>query len=133
MPLIININTINMAKKILLIEDDVYLLNIYVTKLQKAGFECLTAESGEKGLELAQEKNPDLILLDILFPGKIGGFEVLQKLKAEARTSDIPVFLLTNLKDDKTISNGLKLGALGYFIKTATSPDDIIKSINNFI
>ncbi len=122
-----------MAKKILLIEDDVYLLNIYATKLKEAKFEVVTAESGEVGLELAKKEKPDLILLDILFPGKISGFEVLKSLKADATMMNIPVLLLTNLKDDKTISEGLKLGALGYFTKTDTTPDDIIKSVENFI
>jgi len=122
-----------MAKKILLIEDDVYLLNIYATKLKEAKFEVVTAESGEVGLELAKKEKPDLILLDILFPGKISGFEVLKSLKADATMMNIPVLLLTNLKDNKTISEGLKLGALGYFTKTDTTPDDIIKSVENFI
>lgn len=122
-----------MAKKIILIEDDTYLLDIYATKLKGAGFEVITAESGEKGLELVQKEKPNLILLDILFPGKISGFEVLKKLKADAETMDIPVLLLTNLKDNKTISEGLKLGAIGYFTKADTTPDDIIKSVENFI
>lgn len=122
-----------MAKKILLIEDDIYLLNIYATKLNEAKFEVITAESGEAGLELAKKEKPDLILLDILFPGKIGGFEVLKNLKADATMMNIPVLLLTNLKDNKTISEGLKLGALGYFTKTDTTPDDIIKGVENFI
>lgn len=122
-----------MAKKILLVEDEEYLVNIYLTKLKSEKFEVTTATSGEDGLRKALIEKPDLILLDIMLSGKLNGLDVLQKLKSENSTMNTPVLLLTNIKDEDTISEGLKLGAVGYFTKTDTTPDDIVKNIKNFI
>ena len=91
--------------KILLIEDDPFLLSMYSTKFEIEKFNVVVADDGEKGLALANKEAPDIILLDILMP-KMNGFEVLENLKAVKKTKDIPVILLTNLNQKDEIEKG---------------------------
>ena len=79
-------------KSILLVEDDEFLAELYATKLNLEGFEVSLAVDGEKGLKLAKEVEPDLVLLDIILP-KMDGFEVLKGIKADPKIKNIPVIL----------------------------------------
>ena len=118
--------------KILLIEDDVFLSNIYSKKFESEGFEMLIALDGEKGLKLALSKEPDLILLDLLLPG-LNGFEVLKALRKDERAKKIPVILLTNLSQKEDIEKGLALKADDYLIKTHFMPSEIVEKIKKFL
>lgn len=118
--------------KILLIEDDVFLSNIYSKKFESEGFEVLVALDGEKGIRLALSKNPDLILLDLLLPG-IDGFEVLRGIKEDEQAKNIPVLLLTNLSQKEDIQKGLALGADDYLIKTHFMPSEIVQKVKRFL
>ena len=118
--------------KILLIEDDQFLLSMYVTKFQLENFEVVSASDGIKGLELAREVKPDIILLDILMP-KLNGFEVLEKLKAGKKTAKIPVILLTNLSQKDEIERGISLGADDYLIKAHFLPAEVVSKIQKVI
>lgn len=122
----------NKKIKILLVEDDVFLSNIYAKKFESEGFEILAALDGEKGLRLALSKEPDLILLDLLLPG-IDGFEVLKGIKNNELTKNIPVLLLTNLSQKEDIQKGLSLGANDYLIKTHFMPSEIVAKVKNFL
>ena len=102
--------------------------DLYRTKFALEGFEVLTAYDGEKGWDLAQKKLPDAILLDLVLP-KMGGFEVLANLKAEAKTANIPVILLTNLSQKADVEKGLKMGALDYLIKAHFMPSEVVAKI----
>lgn len=115
--------------KILIIEDNKMLLDIYITIFEKEGYAVITAQTGEEGYALIIEKTPNLILLDILLPGKMNGLDILRKLKADEATKNIPVLIMSNLSDDKTISEGLSLGASGYFTKSQAYPDDILRNV----
>jgi len=109
----------NMKKeeiKILLIEDDPFLLSMYSTKFELEGFRIITAEDGEKGLRLALSSDPSIILLDILLP-KMNGFDVLEKLKEDDKGKNIPVILLTNLNQKDEIERAMSMGADDYLIK----------------
>ncbi|MFA6215880.1 MAG: response regulator, partial [Patescibacteria group bacterium] len=99
-----------MAKKkvIVLVEDDEFLAELYATKLSLDGFEVVLAADGEKGLKMIREKNPDLILLDIILP-KMDGFEILKTIKGEKELKSIPVILLTNLSQKDEVKKGLDL------------------------
>lgn len=110
-------------KHILLVEDDNFLANIYKTKFEMEGFKVSVAENGELGLKDAIKKQPDIILLDILLP-KMDGFTVLEHLKDEEDTKDIPVVLLTNLGQKDDVERGLKLGAVDYLIKAHFKPSE---------
>ncbi len=118
--------------KILLIEDDPFLLSMYATKFQLENFEVIAADDGEKGLALAEEAKPDIILLDVLMP-KLNGFEVLEKLKADKKTEKIPVILLTNLNQKDEIERGISLGADDYLIKAHFLPAEVVSKIKKVI
>ena len=114
--------------KILIIEDDPFLLNMYATKFELENFKVLVAEDGEKGLKMAGQEMPEIILLDIILP-KMNGFEVLKGLKKEKKLSDIPVILLTNLSQKNEIEEGLALGAKDYLIKAHFMPSEVVDKI----
>lgn len=114
--------------KILLVEDDVFLVEIYAAKFTEAGFFLLAAENGEKGFEIAQKEKPDLIVLDILLP-KMDGFELLKKMKKNRETKEIPVLLLTNLSQAADVAEGLKLGAKEYLVKAHFTPAEVLQKV----
>lgn len=118
--------------KILLIEDDPFLLSMYTTKFELENFKVITAEDGQKGLRLAIEESPDIILLDILLP-KMNGFEVLKELKSDNNVNNIPVILLTNLSQRDEVEQGLNLGADDYLIKAHFMPSEVVEKIKKYI
>jgi DNA-binding response OmpR family regulator len=122
----------NKQIKILLVEDDPFLLSMYVTKFEIENFLVVTAEDGEKGLEKAKSEIPDIILLDILMP-KMNGFDVLKNLKEDSKLKNIPVILLTNLNQKDEIERGLSLGADDYLIKAHFMPSEIVDKIRRLI
>lgn len=120
-------------KKILLVEDDMFLRDIYVEVLTKEGFQVLTAEDGEAGLHLGQN-NPDavLMLLDIMLP-KMHGIDVLKQLKANPGSAKIPVVMLTNLTEESVVQESLGLGAVGFLVKVRYTPPEVVAKIKEFI
>jgi len=123
-----------MAKqlKILLVEDDNFLLNMYADKFRVEGFEVFIADNGAAGLKLAKEKAPDLILLDVLLP-KMSGFEVLQELNKDPRSKNIPVILLTNLSQKEEVTKGLELGAKDFLIKAHFMPQEVVAKVKSVL
>lgn len=119
-------------QKVLIVEDDTFLAGIYANKFEKEGFEVRSAADGEQGFQLAQKELPDVILLDILLP-KMDGFEVLEKLKADAKTKKIPVVLLTNLGQKEDVDKGLKLGAADYLIKAHFMPQETVEKVKKVL
>jgi len=122
----------NKQIKILPVEDDPFLLSMYSTKFELENFKVVSASDGEKGLELSKKENPDIILLDILMP-KMNGFEVLEKLKDDSLTKNIPIILLTNLNQKNEIEKGLALGANDYLIKAHFMPSEVVSKIKNIL
>ncbi len=118
--------------KILLVEDDPFLLSMYTTKFELENFRVITAEDGKKGLKLAIEETPDIILLDILLP-KMNGFEVLRELKSNGNVNNIPIILLTNLSQKDEVEQGLRLGADDYLIKAHFMPSEVVEKIKKYI
>ncbi|MFH1620802.1 MAG: response regulator [Patescibacteria group bacterium] len=117
---------------ILLVEDDGFLASIYAQKLELEGFEVSLAVNGEDGLRLATKEKPNLILLDLLMP-KMDGFEMLEKLKADAATKGIPVLVLTNLGQKEDVERCMKLGAVGYVIKAHSLPHETVKMVKDIL
>ncbi|MDP2910267.1 MAG: response regulator [bacterium] len=121
-----------MAKKILVVEDDKFLRELISQKLLKEGYDIVEAVDGEKGIENARKERPDLVLLDLILPG-IDGFEVLAKLKADPKLSNIPVIILSNLGQKTDIEKGIEMGAVDYLIKAHFTPGEIIEKIKAII
>ena len=114
--------------KILLVEDDSFLLGMYAAKFELENFKVIMAKDGEKAIRLAIKEAPDIILLDIILP-KINGFEVLRQLKTNSETARIPVILLSNLSQKDEIEQGLKMGAKDYLIKAHFMPSEVVDKI----
>jgi len=122
----------NKVLKILLVEDDNFLLNMYADKFRSEGFEVYIADNGVKALKLTKEKLPDVILLDVMLP-KMDGFEVLQELKKDASTRNIPVILLTNLSQKEEVKRGHDLGADDFLIKAHFMPQEVVDKVKTVL
>lgn len=118
--------------KILLIEDDNMLREMYSAKFGREGYEVHKSDNGSDGVKIAIEIKPDIILLDIIMP-KMDGFAALKELRKKEETQSIPVILLTNLGQDKDIEKGKKLGADDYFIKANHTPAEIVEKVREMI
>ena len=119
-------------KKILIVEDDEFLLSMYSTKFEIEGYNVIMASDGEMGLEKAQKEKPGIILLDIMLPN-MDGFDVLKKLKSDRETSSIPVILLTNLSQKQDVEQGLSMGADDYLVKAHFMPSEVVDKINRLL
>lgn len=118
---------LNTTKKtILLVEDEEDLREIYKTKFTIDGYRVITTDSGAKVVNLALRKRPDMILLDIILPGK-DGFSVLSELKANIKIKDIPVIIFSNLGQDWEIKRGQDLGAVKFLTKANVTPKEVVK------
>lgn len=116
--------------KILLIDDDQLMQNLYKTGFRLAKHEPLVADSGRKGIAVAKTDHPDLILLDIMMP-EMSGLEVLDALKKDNETKYIPVIIFTNLMSIKEQEDALTLGAVAYLIKSEHTPQDIVAIVED--
>lgn len=119
-----------MAKRVVVIDDEVDFANLLKIQLEKKKFLVFVANSGAEGLELVKKEIPDIVLLDIMMP-KMSGWQVCSKIKSDSKTKDIPVLFLTARTDDISRSMGLK-GADGY-IEKPFDPIILIKKINELI
>jgi DNA-binding response OmpR family regulator len=97
---------------------------MYQTIFVSNSYEVSIAADGQAGLELARERQPDIILLDVMMP-KLNGLEVLRQLKADAKLKDVPVVMLTNLAGNTDIQTALQLGAVRYIIKNENRPKEV--------
>ena len=119
-------------KTVLIVEDDVFLMSLLKNRMESAGFSILAAKDGEEAIKILKEIKPDLILLDIILPGK-SGFEVLEEMKSDPQISNAPVMIISNLGQDMDIDRGKDLGALEYFVKARSSMDDVIEKVGSFL
>lgn len=119
-------------KKILLIDDDEILVDLYKTKLKQEGLKMFTAFEGEEGLQIAKEKKPDLIVLDILLPDG-NGISFLKRIREDSEISSISVVALSNLDDQNTKKEAFNLGAKDYLLKANLTPADLVKKINEYL
>ncbi len=117
---------------VLLIEDDQETLEMYKLKLEKDGYQVHVASDGEEGVRRATELTPDIIFLDIRLPKK-DGFTVLEELRGQESTSDIPVIILSNYGEKELVDRGLKLGAMEFLVKAQTSPIVLSEGIDEWL
>jgi len=116
------------GKKIVFIEDESRLQEVFKTFFEERGYKLFSAYDGENGLKLAESEMPDLIILDLILPKK-NGFDVLKELKENPRLKDIPVIVLTNLEGGQDIERAFSLGAKAYLIKSNYNLDELIEKI----
>ena len=119
-------------KKIVIVEDDTFLAGMYSTRLATEGYDVKMASDGQIGVDMVTKELPDIILLDIILP-ELDGFSVLQKIKADGATKNIPVILLTNLGQKADVERGLELGASDYLIKAHFTPSEVVAKIKALI
>ena len=119
-------------KVVLIVDDDITLLEMYIERIRAEGAIVVEAHDGEEALEKARETKPSIILLDIMMP-KINGFEVLKVLKSDPETADVPVIILSALSDEGKRKQGLQLGASDYIVKSETLPIDVIEKMKKVI
>ncbi len=119
-------------KKLLLIEDEDFIRELYARQLRLAGFEVDPMPNGNDGLAASKKADYDMVLLDIMLPD-INGLEVLKKIKEDPQTQKMRVVLLTNLGQDSVQKEGASLGAVGYLIKASYTPNQIVEEIKKLI
>jgi two-component system, response regulator len=119
-------------KKILIIEDDQILANIYRNKLAVEGYQVETANSGEYGLALMRSFQPDLILLDLLLP-QMPGVEVIKQIRSERDFSKLPVIVFSNTYLTKLIQEAWKAGATKCLSKASCSPKDVLDIVRQIV
>jgi CheY-like chemotaxis protein len=107
--------------RLLLVDDDDALAEMYALQLTASGFHVTTARSGAEALDLVVRAVPDLIYLDLGLPG-MTGLEVLERLRTAPSTAEVPVVILTNFSEPEMIQRGRELGAQDYLVKVDTSP-----------
>ncbi len=119
-------------KKILIIEDEATLQKALTEFLTLENFEIINALDGESGVSLAQENKPDLVLLDIILPKK-DGYQVIDELKANESTKNIPIILLTNLGGAEDIQKAFEKGITTYLVKSDYKMEDVLSKIKEIL
>ncbi len=119
-------------KKVLVIEDDAFLLSVYQAKMQQVQLDFRIAKDGEQAFSLLNEFQPDLIVLDLMIP-KESGFDVLKKLKSEPKWQNIPVLVVSNLSQDEEKEKAKKLGAVDFFVKSEVNMQEIIQRVEQLL
>ena len=121
-------------KKILLVEDDLFLIDIYSTKFKQMDFEVILAKDGAEALEAIKKEKLDFIVLDIVLP-HIDGWQVLREIKKikDKSKKKFKVLILSNLGQKEEVEKGLNLGATKYLIKSDFTPSEVVEEIKKLI
>jgi len=121
----------NMKQKILLVEDDAEIREVYKLKFTLNDYDIVTVEDGALAIKKIKDELPDIVLLDILLPNK-DGFEILKEMKdsKEKEINSIPVLMLSNLSNEADIEEAKKLGALNYIVKAKNKPKDVVDAVD---
>lgn len=119
-----------LGRKILIVEDDDFIRELYVMYLVDEGYAVVEARDGREGVDRFKAEFFDLVLLDILLPKK-DGIEVLKEIKEH--NAKIPVVMLTNLASENMIKKSFELGAEGYLLKSRITKKDLMKEVKGFI
>ena len=118
--------------KIMVVEDDASLREIYSIRITAEGYEVVSAGDGEEALAVAVREKPDLILSDVMMP-KISGFDMLDILRSTPETADIKVIMMTALSADDQRERGERLGANRYLVKSQVGIEDVINAIHEVL
>ena len=121
-----------MENKILIVEDDKFVSELYEHQFTKQGFVVRVAGDGEAALNALGSENFNLVLLDIMIP-KIDGLEVLKRMKANTATKEIPVVILSNLGQEELIKQALQTGAKAYIVKSLYTPTQVVAEVRSIL
>lgn len=119
-------------KKILLIEDDVFLAEVLIHKLNSSGFDVLVSGNGKEGYEQIKSQKPDLILLDIILP-EMNGYQILEAKLNDPTIKDIPVIIVSNSGQPVEIKRAMSLGVKSYLIKADIDPDEAVNKVKEIL
>lgn len=117
---------------ILIVEDDPSLSKMYSLKFQHEGFRVLVAQDGARGLALAAEAKPDLVLLDMMLP-KYSGIEFLEQLQQHMKTIPMPILALSNLTEKQEVDRAMQLGVKEYLAKAMNTPEDVVNKVKQYL
>ena len=120
------------GRRILLAEDDRFLRKAAESALARNGYSVVTAVDGDEALARARDSAPELVLLDLIMPGR-NGFDVLHALKSDPATKAIPVIVLSNLGQDGDVQRALALGAAAYCIKANLSLQGLVRQVEGVL
>lgn len=118
--------------KILLVDDDAFLRDMYVTKFKEDGHEVVIAKTGEEAVEVLKQENIDVILLDMVMPGMTGE-ELLKKVKEEGLGGSPVCIVLSNQGEQEDIDKAKDAGAIGYIVKAEMIPSEVIAKVKELI
>ncbi len=118
--------------KILIIDDDPFIVDMYVLKFKEQGFQIDIAKNGKDGLQKIGDFKPDVVLLDVVMPG-MDGFEVLNMLGQQGLSPRPKIVLLTNLGQKEDVERGKKLGADDYIIKAHFTPTEVVERVRTIL
>lgn len=118
--------------KVLLVEDDPFLVDIYTTKFQAEGFSISVATDGNQAIRRLSQDKPEILLLDIVLP-KVDGWEILKSIKQSKDLQDLKVIVLSNLGQKADIDKAIALGATRYLIKAHYTPSEVVEEVKKII
>jgi len=128
----LNENPITPQKKILVVEDDFYIRDLYKLQGQLMNYEVFTAADGEEGIEKIKSHRPDIILLDLMMP-KVDGMTVLRTIRSDPAFANMKFIITTNMEDSITESAAKQLGVLEYVLKINNTPQAIMELVKKHI
>lgn len=117
---------------ILVIEDDKFLRELLVRKLAGEGFDVQNAIDAQAAFTILEERKPDIILCDLILPG-VDGFEIVRRIKADPKTADIPVVILSNLGQKEDTDKAMALGAKDFMVKANFTLDEIVTKVRSIV
>jgi DNA-binding response OmpR family regulator len=115
-------------KKVLIVEDDIFLQGLEASKLEREGYKTITASTGEEAMEKINEPEINVILLDLMLPN-FDGFDILKKVRETEKSKNIPVIVFSNLSEQKAIDRSKELKATDFMIKSNFTLDELIKHV----
>jgi DNA-binding response OmpR family regulator len=117
-------------KKVLIIEDDGFLQGLEAGKLEKVGYQVITASSGQQAMKQIHEPEIGIILLDLMLPD-FDGFELLQNIRKMETLKNVPVIVFSNLSEEKDVKRSKELGATDFLVKSNFTLEELVEHIKN--
>ena len=119
-------------KKILIVEDDQFIRELYERQIKQAGFQVEGTFSGKTAIEMLDKNSYDLLMLDLNIPD-VSGFQILNHLKEHRTNSEMIVLVVSNVNEDRLINEAMKEGASGFIIKSTYTPSQVVEEVKSFL